>query len=238
MNEQLKPILVWSKKIRVFHWLNVIAILTLITLGVFILNAKVFGVSVEGKILLKTIHVIVGYVFVSNLLVRVLFGFIGKGYEKWAKTLAFNKGFRQQLTQHLKNPTKPNKGHNPLGKLMITALYLFMMIQGVTGLVIAGTDIYYPPFGSHFAQSIAIDKTQVQLIKPYSKVNVDETAYKQMRELRTPFIKTHVFSFYVIIILLLLHILAVVVMEIKTRNSIISAMFSGYKYLPKDKDKE
>ncbi|MEW6996081.1 cytochrome b/b6 domain-containing protein [Colwelliaceae bacterium BS250] len=236
MNEQLQPVLVWSKKIRIFHWLNVITILTMITLGLIILNGKSFGVSVDGKILLKSLHTLVGYVFLTNLLVRVLFGFIGKGYEKWGKTLAFNRGFSQELKQHLKNPTEPSKGHNPLGKLMITALYLFMLIQGVTGLVIAGTDIYYPPFGNHFAQSIAIDKTQIELIQPYSKENVDADAYKQMRELRTPFIKTHVFSFYVITILLLLHILAVVVMEIKTRNSIISAMFSGFKHLPKDKD--
>ncbi|TRX56612.1 cytochrome b/b6 domain-containing protein [Thalassomonas sp. M1454] len=230
----LQPIYVWSKKIRIFHWLNVISILTLIILGLFILNAKTFGVSTDGKVLLKTIHTIVGYVFFTNLVIRIVFGFIGKGYERWGKTLAFNKGFIEDLKSHSNEPFKASKGHNPFGKLMITALYLFMLIQGVTGLVIAGTDIYYPPFGQHFATSIAQDKSKVALIKPYSKENVDQNAYKAMRELRTPFIKTHVFSFYVITVLLILHILAVVIMELKTRNSIISAMFSGYKHLPKE----
>lgn len=236
MNESLISTFVWSKKIRVFHWLNALSILTLIVLGLFILNAKAFGVSTDGKILLKTIHTLAGYVFVTNLLIRALFGFIGKGYEKWGKTLAFNKGFIADLKQHSSEPLKASKGHNPFGKLMITALYLFMLIQGITGLVIAGTDIYYPPFGQYFATSIAADKNQVELIKPYSKENVDEQAYKAMRELRTPFIKTHVFSFYVLTSLLLLHIIAVIIMELKTRNSIISAMFSGYKHLPKDKE--
>ncbi len=236
MQQLLQPTKVWSRKIRVFHWLNVLAILTLIILGLFILNGKAFGVSQDGKILLKTIHTLAGYVFISNLLIRVLFGFIGKGYEKWGKTLAFNRGFSKDLSQHLKNPSKATKGHNPLGKLMITALYLFMLIQGVTGLVITGTDIYYPPFGQHFATSIAIDKSQIDQIKPYSKDNVDPQAYQAMRNFRAPFIKTHVFSFYALTILLLLHILAVMVMELKTRSSLVSAMFSGYKHLPKNSD--
>lgn len=61
-----------------------------------------------------------------------------------------------------------------------------MFTQAISGLVIAGTDIYYPPFGKYFAQSIAVDKQDIDAIKPYSKVNVDEAAYKAMRDIRKP----------------------------------------------------
>ena len=54
-----------------------------------IIDGKLFGVSTDGKILLKTIHVIVGYVFAINLLFRLLIGFIGKGHERWSKILPF-----------------------------------------------------------------------------------------------------------------------------------------------------
>lgn len=38
-------------------------------------------------------------------------------------------------------------GHNPLGRLMITALLFLLITQALTGLVLAGTDLYKPPFG-------------------------------------------------------------------------------------------
>jgi cytochrome b len=105
----------------------------------------------------------------------------------------------------------------------------------VSGLVIAGTDIYYPPFGQYFASSIAQDKSQVALIKPYSKENIDADAYKEMRSFRKPFITAHVYSFYILLLLIPLHILAVFFAERREKNSIVSAMIHGYKYLPKDK---
>jgi len=109
-----------------------------------------------------------------------------------------------------------------------------MFVQLVSGLVIAGTDIYYPPFGKYFMQSIAIDKQSTELIKPYSKVNVDEAAYKEMRALRKPFITAHVYAFYGLIFLIPIHILAVIIAERREKSALVSAMITGYKYLPKE----
>ena len=53
----LKTYLVWDANIRWFHWINVLCVLGLIAVGVAILNDKALGVSTEGKILLKTVHV-------------------------------------------------------------------------------------------------------------------------------------------------------------------------------------
>jgi cytochrome b len=120
---------------------------------------------------------------------------------------------------------------------MVFALLSLMFIQMVSGLVIAGTDIYYPPFGQYFAESVAIDKQNIEAIKPYSKVNVDETAYKAMRDIRKPFITAHVYAFYGLIFLIPLHILGVIVAERKEKTALVSAMITGYKYLPKDDSK-
>ena len=38
-------------------------------------------------------------------------------------------------------------GHSPLGRLAVLVLLLVLGVQGLAGLVLAGTDIYYPPFG-------------------------------------------------------------------------------------------
>ncbi len=206
MEQLTEKVYVWSRNIRLFHWLNVASILLLIVIGTIILNAKTLGIATEGKILLKVLHVSIGYVFAFNLLYRFLCGFIGKGFERFSQTLAFQKGFFKELKQYKQDKGKQYQGHNPLGKLMITALFLLMTTQMVTGLVIAGTDIYYPPFGNHFAESIAIDKQDLASIKPYSKNNVDEQAYKAMREFRAPFIQTHVYSFYTLLLFIFIHI--------------------------------
>ena len=228
-------IFVWSRKIRLFHWINVITILLLIIIGIIILNSKMIGVSTEGKILLKTIHVTIGYIFAIKLILRVILGFIGTANERWNKTLTFNKGFKEELTKFSQNKDIYYKGHNPAGKLMVFALPTFMSIQIISGVVIAGTDIYYPPFGNYFAKSIAMDKENIRDIKPYSKVNVDEKAYKAMRDIRKPFITAHIYAFYGLIFLIPLHILGVIVAERRERSALVSAMFNGYKYLPKDK---
>jgi cytochrome b len=206
----------------------------LICIGLVILNGKLFGVSTDGKILLKTIHVIVGYVFATNLLIRLLIGFIGKSHERWSKTLPFNKGFTQALVDFKDHKKIAYKGHNPAGKLMILALFTLLFTQMISGLVLAGTDIYYPPFGKYFAESIAIDKQNTEVIQPYSKVNVDAHAYKKMRALRKPFITAHVYAFYGLIFLIPLHILGVIIAERREKTALVSAMINGYKYLPKD----
>ena len=185
------------------------------------------------KILLKTIHVIIGYFFAANLLFRIVLGFFGKGYERWHKTLPFTKNFTKDLKDFTHNPNKKYKGHNPLGKLMVGALLLSMFIQMVSGLVIAGTDIYYPPFGKYFAKSIAIDKNKIELVQPYSKENVDAQAYQAMRDIRKPFITAHVYAFYTLLFLIPLHIIGVIIGERREKTALVSSMINGYKYLPK-----
>lgn len=234
MNINRAQVFVWSRKIRLFHWINVIAILLLIVIGTIIFNGKILGVSTDGKVLLKTIHVLVGYVFASNLIIRLIIGFVGKKHERWSKVLPFTKGFKAELIEFKQGKKTAYKGHNPAGKLMVLALLCVMSVQMISGLVIAGTDIYYPPFGNYFAESIAVDKDNIAAIKPYSKDNVDEAAYQAMRDIRKPFITAHVYAFYCLLFLIPLHIIGVIIAERREKSALVSAMINGYKYLPKD----
>lgn len=233
VNKERQRVYVWSKFIRLFHWVNVIAICLLICIGLVILNSKALGISTDGKILLKSIHVLVGYVFAINLMIRILIAFIGKSHERWGNMLPFNKGYVKEFSDFRQQKKAAYKGHNPIGKLMVLALFSLMLTQVVSGLVIAGTDIYYPPFGQYFAESIAVDKSNLVAIKAYSKENVDEQAFKQMRAIRKPFITAHVYAFYGLVFLIPLHIIGVIVAERRERSALISAMVTGYKYLPK-----
>ena len=234
-NHRLSTYRVWGRSIRVFHWLNVISLIGLISLGLMILFHKNFGVSLEGKVLLKTLHTYIGYIFVFNLSWRIIWGFVGSPYARWSKVLPFRKGYKKALVTYIqglrdKRPP-PYLGHNPLGRLMITCLFILLTTQAITGLVLAGSDLYLPPFGHEFAEWVISTDGEHPLseLKAGSKENVDPEAYKEMRAFRKPFGTTHKYGFYLLCLAIVVHIAAVIMSELKENNNIISAMFSGKK---------
>lgn len=240
INEDLKYYSVWDRTTRWFHWINVICIIGLIGVGVIILNNKTLGVSGDGKILLKTIHVYIGYVFVLNLIWRFIWGFLGNKYSRWKAVLPVGKDYWRSVSKYVagaKTGEPPQYlGHNPIAKLMVAFLFLLLTTQAITGLVLAGTDLYLPPFGHEIAEWVTgsgEEHEKIKNLKPGSKDDVDSEAYAQMRKFRKPFITTHVYSFYVLLIAIALHILAVVLVEIREKNGLVSAMFTGKKIVSK-----
>ena len=241
----LKAYLVWDANIRWFHWINLLCILGLIAVGVAILNAKGLGVSTEGKILLKTVHVWIGYVFALNLLWRLIWAFIGGQHARWRAILPGGHGYMDELRAYLAalKTGRPRQylGHNPLGRIAVTLLLFLLVTQAVTGLVLAGTDLFYPPIGSWIAAWIAGSGVDPATLMPYAKETYDMVAYEAMRAFRKPFITVHYYGFYVLLAVILIHVLAVVMTELREGGNLISAMFSGKKVLdqtPVDLTKE
>lgn len=229
---------VWDRSTRVFHWVNAICVLALTVLGLAILNEKAFGVSSDGKILLKTLHSYIGYVFVVNLSWRVIWAFLGNPHARWRAILPLEPGFRRALREYVRGFFTGNApsyvGHNPLGRLMVSLLLIVLATQAVTGLVIAGTDLYQPPFGGLFADWVTnADPEKLAQLTPGSKEYVDLAAYDEMRRFRSPVAKTHLYSFYLLMAMVLLHIVGVIVTEVREKNGLISAMFTGEKILSK-----
>lgn len=235
--QNLKSYHVWDASIRWFHWINVLCVISLIAVGVAILNDKALGVSTEGKILLKTIHVWVGYLFALNLSWRIIWAFIGGEHARWNAILPFGKGYMKETRDYLHgirhNQPAEYPGHNPLGRLAVTTLIFLLLTQAITGLALAGTDLYYPPIGSWIANWIAAPGVDPATLMPYAKEMYDEESYKAMRDFRKPFITIHYYGFYALISLIIMHILAVVITEIREGSNLVSAMFSGKKTLSK-----
>ncbi len=231
----LKSYYVWDKNVRWFHWINVLCMLGLVAVGVVILNAKALGVPNDGKILLKTVHVWIGYVFALNLLWRLIWGFIGGAHARWRAILPGGHGYVNELRSYITDfrAGRPHQylGHNPLGRIAITFLLLLLLIQAATGLVLAGTDLFFPPFGSWIAGWVAATGIDSATLVPYAPEMYNETAYEAMRAFREPFITIHYYGFYVLLVFAVIHILAVVVTELSDGGNLTTAMFSGKKIL-------
>ena len=229
----LQEYAVWDRTTRLFHWINVICVVMLVALGTAILNGNRLGLANPGKILLKTLHVYVGYVFALNLIWRLVWGFVGGPYARWRSILPFGPGYgaelKAEVTAWAGDRPVNYIGHTPLGRMAVTIILLVLLAQGATGLILAGTDVYLPPLGNYFAEHVKADGLTYDQVKPYAPETVNAEAYKQMRAFRGPVAATHTTLFWVILGLIALHVLAVVTTELKLGGTLVSAMITGRK---------
>jgi cytochrome b len=225
----------WDAPTRWFHWINAMAVIGLIATGLIILNDDALGVSASGKLLLKSIHVSIGYAMGINLVWRFIWAFFGNRYTRWRGILPGGAGYLASLRAYtvsfLSGEPQQYVGHNPLARIGVSLLFLLLAVQLATGLVIAGTDLFWPPFGHWFAQWIAAPGIDPTAIQPGNVELIDKTSYAAMRAFRGPFVTVHEIAFYALIILIVLHIVAVVVTEVHEGGNITSAMFTGNKVL-------
>lgn len=229
---------VWDIPTRLFHWLNVLCVVGLIAVGTAILWAGTLDLSTDGKVLLKSVHVYVGYIFAVNLLLRLVWAFMGNRFARWGGFLPFGAGYGKNLARYIaaEKSSTPEyyQGHNPLGRLAVSVIFLVLLTMTVTGLVLAGTDIYFPPFGAMIQEWVAAPGVNPADVAPYIKDNVDAAAFKEMRDFRKPFIITHYWTFFGLLGIVILHIAAVIYTEVTSGGGLISAMFTGRKVLPRE----
>lgn len=234
MND-LKPYPVWDAGTRWFHWINALCVIALMVVGFAILKSGSLGLSNAAKITLKTIHAWIGYVFALNLIWRFVWAFFGNRYARWRAILPGGKGyiqaFRRYVGAFLSGHPEQYAGHNPVGRLGVAMLLLLLTVQAVTGLVLAGTDLFLPPIGHWIAQWVAAPGVAPESLVPYAPAMYDETANQSMRAFRKAFAVTHLYSFYLLVAVVIVHVAAVVVTEIREGGSITSAMITGRKIL-------
>jgi Ni/Fe-hydrogenase 1 B-type cytochrome subunit len=233
--DQLKTYAVWDAPTRWFHWINALCVIALAAVGLVILNAGALGVSNAGKVTLKSVHAWIGYAFALNLLWRIAWAFLGNRYARWRSILPGGRGYlhavRSYLSGFIAGHPEQYAGHNPVARLGIAALLLLIATQAITGLLLAGTDLFYPPIGHWIAQWIAAPGVDPATLVPYAPEMYAKTAYQSMRAMRQPFAVVHLYGFYVLSVVVVLHVAAVVLTEIREGGSITSAMFTGKKIL-------
>lgn len=230
---ELREYRVWDRTQRIFHWVNALAVLTLGAIGLVILNADALGIPNDpGMILLKTAHVYAGYVFALNLGWRLVWAFIGGPYARWGALLPWGNDFGRRLIAFAKEllagRVPAYLGHTPLARIVLSAIVLLLVIQTATGLVLAGTDVYMPPLGGYFAEQVAADTHDPLQVRPYAPETVNADAYAAMRSFRAPVVEVHEITFFLLMALVAVHLVAAVFAELK-EGTVISAMFTGRK---------
>ena len=129
---------------------------------------------------------------------------------------------RGYATAFLAGEPREYVGHNPAGRIGIAALLLLLVVQTVTGLILAGTDPFWPLFGGWFAGWVAATGVDPTTVSPLAPNTMDQAAYQAMRALRRPVVTMHLYAFYALSGVIVIHVAAVVLTEVREGGSITS----------------
>jgi Ni/Fe-hydrogenase 1 B-type cytochrome subunit len=203
-------------------------------LGFLILKAGAFGVSNSGKATLKTIHAWIRLRVRSQSAVARRLGISREPIRQLARQFPGGRSYfhavRCYIAAFIAGHPKRYPEHNPGGD-WVSRRSLLIIVAAISGLVLAGTDLFYPPFGSWIAQWVAAPGVDPGSLIPYAPTMYDTAAYQNMRAFRSPVALVHLYTFYVLVVTIVAHVAAVVVTELRERGSIVSAMFTGRKII-------
>jgi len=185
---QTLQIRVWDVPVRLFHWSLV---------------AGFAAAYVSDELHQRALHVWLGYALLALLLFRLVWGFIGSEYARFAsflftpqETLAYVRSLRGGHPLHY-------YGHNPLGALMVFALFGVLLAIFVSGLV-----------------TLAVIDYEGPLLFLANRVSDDTACFFR-----------HVHGFFVNVALLLipLHLIGVVAGSLQHKENLVRAMVTGMK---------
>ena len=109
---------IWDLPTRLFHWLLAACVVGLILTGNVGGNAMVW-------------HFRLGYAVLTLLLFRLVWGFAGGHWSRWAQ-LPLSPG---SVMTYLRGRSPSWAGHNPLGSWSLVGMLLWLLLQVSTGLV-------------------------------------------------------------------------------------------------------
>jgi cytochrome b len=111
---------VWDLPTRLFHWLLALCVIGLVATG------YIGGATIEW-------HARLGYAVLALLLFRLVWGFVGGRWSRFASFLYAPSS----VVAYLRGRSHPDHlvGHTPLGAGSVFAMLLVLLVQVATGLV-------------------------------------------------------------------------------------------------------
>ena len=206
---------VWELPVRVAHWLIFLAIASLSFTGLF-MHRPFLLPSGQAPFLMATvrfIHVVSGFVLIGAFAFRVYWFFKGNFWARWPAYIPIRReqwrGIGSMLEFYLFLRFEPGHraGHNPLAALSYFVVYLLMLVEILTGLVLYSR-VLGNPILLQFIGWLP------QLIDP-----------QYLREI-------HYFVMFVLFAFVIFHVYASVLVSLEEENGLLDSIFSGWKFLP------
>jgi cytochrome b len=134
MNPEYSRLRVWDLPTRLFHW----------SLAASFAIAFITAESEK----LRDIHVVAGYVLAGLIAFRLLWGFVGGGYSRFAEFLPTPRKLIDYLNSLIEGKPQHYVGHNPAGAVAIFLLLGFGIVAAASGWAV------YESLGGHFMEEL------------------------------------------------------------------------------------
>ncbi len=123
---QSESVRVWDPFVRVFHW----------SLLASFMGA--YFATEEGDL----VHQVLGYIALGLVVARIVWGFVGTRYARFASFVPTPHALFAYLTAMLARREPRYLGHNPAGGVMVIALLAAVVASSVTGWLLL-TDAFW-----------------------------------------------------------------------------------------------
>lgn len=187
--EGLVRVRVWDLPTRVFHWSLASAIAGLVATG------YAGGAWIDW-------HARIGSLVLALLMFRVLWGFVGGSWSRFAVFVPTPA----KLKRYLRGEAGPDAetGHSPLGALSVLAMLAAVLLQAASGMISDDGAGFTGPLNAFVSGATGLLATAL---------------HKDVGQ-------------WVLLALVLLHVLAIAWYRIVKRKRLVQAMLSGDKLLP------
>lgn len=209
----------WDWPTRVLHWVNALLVIALIVLILGVEWMEELGIEKKLRRPVKEWHSWLGHVFMITLSLRIIWGFVGNKYARFSDILPL-KGSQWKAIGHnikwylsgFKGRAARTIGHDPLASLFYTVLFIVLISQVVTGVLLSGADFNTFP-GNLFTGGL------------------DEEA---IEELEHSLEEIHEVGYIFILFFIAAHLFGLVVHEVKEKTGLFTSMINGKKCLPRE----
>jgi len=196
----------WDAVVRVTHWSIVAAVL---------INAIL---TEEGS----STHVWVGYALAAILALRLLWGLIGPSEARFTAFPPSPRAAIAHVREIVAGDKRIHSSHNPLGALMVYAIWSCLLVIIGTGIAMAGL-----PGGTRETQSPAtpVAATKVSHAEARDSEERDEGEGEEGEE--GPFGEIHEVAVNLLYILIALHLAGVAFETRRNGRQVVTAMLPG-----------
>jgi len=144
-----RRVYVWEVPVRVFHWLNALAITVLIVTGFIIADPpalmskrEAYETFMMGTV--RFIHFAAAYVFVTVMALRIYWAFVGNRYAHWRAFVPFSKKALHNIKHVVKHDilllnekeedlSNVSIGHNYMATTIYAVLFVMALVMVFTG---------------------------------------------------------------------------------------------------------
>jgi len=207
-------IYIWQIPVRATHWVTAGCIVVLSLTGGYIADPFLIPAGGSTMMTARLIHMVAAITLLASGLVRTWWLLAGNRFSRWS---AFIPTSRVQATElfrqagfymFLRREIPKVLGHNQLAAAAYLALFFLLLVETVTGFALDGL------IGSE----------------------PGATAFGWLRELLGPQMirLVHHLSMWAILAIALFHVYSTILVDHLERNGLVSSMFSGFKFVPRD----